>query len=324
MPNRAHRFAGHIKPKPVLKHEQHHYWPYLPLLALMLVTLAFNLARPLYKHGVLAYATEMSVSGLLSATNNERRSNHVSTLSLNSRLTSAAQAKANDMKTRDYWSHTTPDGKEPWTFIQKAGYQYLKAGENLAYGFDSSSSTINGWMNSPSHRENLLDKAYSEVGFGFANSSDFNGSGPETIVVAMYGEPRVLAASNSNANTPTPTPQTNSSTQPIKTTPSKTLDHTSTKSAAVTSNSPIVNEPVSEPVTNIASLTNTQAPWLLFLIGVTTGIALSILLAKHLAGIRHLLRNSEKFVLKHPLVDICLVTIILLGSYLMQTTGYIR
>src|SRR5690606_21065737 len=99
--------------------------------------------------GVLAYATNTSPAGLLSATNSQRTSGGLGTLSADSQLTSAAQAKANDMVTRDYWSHVTPDGKQPWTFITAAGYQYASAGENLAYGFLSSGDTIAGWMNSP-------------------------------------------------------------------------------------------------------------------------------------------------------------------------------
>lgn len=140
-----------------------------------------------------AYATEMSRSGLLSSTNIQRSNNGQSSLTINSKLNQAAQAKANDMVARNYWSHNTPDGKEPWVFFDAQGYIYTKAGENLAYGFDNSSATVIGWMNSPSHKANLLDSTFTEVGFGFANSSDYVTTGEETIVVAMYaGRPLKL------------------------------------------------------------------------------------------------------------------------------------
>jgi uncharacterized protein YkwD len=96
--------------------------------------------------GVLAYATTMSVSELLTSTNQQRNANSVAGLSLNTRLNSAAQAKANDMVARDYWSHNTPDGQEPWVFFDAAGYTYHKAGENLAYGFSNAANTVTGWI----------------------------------------------------------------------------------------------------------------------------------------------------------------------------------
>src|SRR5690606_1752560 len=101
---------------------------------------------------------------------------------------------------------------EPWVFINNAGYNYLRAGENLAYGFATSGDTISGWMNSPTHRNNMLDTAFVEVGFGFANSENFNDSGPETVVVAMYAKPQVLSAGSTvPAANQDPAPQTTQS-----------------------------------------------------------------------------------------------------------------
>ena len=79
---------------------------------------------------VLAYATNVSHSGLLSYTNQNRSANGLAGLTLQSQLNSAAQAKANDMVAKDYWSHTSPDGRQPWDFITAAGYSYSTAGEN--------------------------------------------------------------------------------------------------------------------------------------------------------------------------------------------------
>ncbi len=59
----------------------------------------------------------MSRNGLLISTNTERSSNGLPALSINDKLNQAAQAKANDMVARDYWSHNTPDGQEPWVFF---------------------------------------------------------------------------------------------------------------------------------------------------------------------------------------------------------------
>jgi len=167
------------KRKPQKQHPKHFlkvYWPYIPVLVITTFGLLFGSILPMTRSdapATLAYASEMSISNLLSATNAERTSRGIPTLSINSKLNSSALSKAKDMRDRDYWAHNDPDGNPPWIFFDAAGYNYKKAGENLAYGFSSSSSTVTGWMNSPSHRDNMLDKEYNEVGFGFVNSSNF-------------------------------------------------------------------------------------------------------------------------------------------------------
>src|SRR5438067_119983 len=103
------------------------YWPYLPLLAVVIAGLILNVVWPARQHAVLGYATDMSVQSLLDDTNSQRGSNGLGNLGLNSQLDQAAQAKANDMVARDYWSHNTPDGQAPWTFIAAAGYNYQTA-----------------------------------------------------------------------------------------------------------------------------------------------------------------------------------------------------
>ncbi len=156
---------------------------------------------------VLAYATSISNDGLLNATNSRRSAASKGALTINTKLSQAAQAKANDMATRNYWAHNTPDGTPPWSFITNAGYSYDKAGENLACGFDESSDVVTGWYNSPSHRDNLLHPDYTEVGFGIANAASYNcgdlGATQQTIVVAMYAKP--YTAPTTNSATPTAT-----------------------------------------------------------------------------------------------------------------------
>lgn len=312
MPHRPHNFRALSKPKQLNKADHRHYLPYIPLLVLTLAIMIITPTQRLPRRGVLAYATEMSSSSLLADTNQEREDNHVVDLALNSQLAAAAQAKANDMVTRNYWSHITPDGQQPWVFIDQSGYKYLEAGENLAYGFSTSATTVTGWMNSPPHRENLLNGAFTEVGFGFANSQNFNQSGPETVVVAMYGKPRVLAA-NSAATIPQDT-QLNQSAQ--------NLQATTTQDGAPT---PVASaEPTTRSVSRVQMLTGGHAPWTLFAVGLLSGLAITLLLVKHLVGLRHILRSGERFVLHHPLLDTLLISCVALGSFLSQTTGFIR
>jgi hypothetical protein len=75
------------------------------------------------------------------------------------------------MAARDYWSHNTPDGQTPWSFITAAGYNYQTAGENLAYGFSTASDTVTGWMNSTEHRANILNGKFKELGVGVEPST---------------------------------------------------------------------------------------------------------------------------------------------------------
>jgi hypothetical protein len=192
-------------PRGIKKHVfERVYWPYIPLvLVISFLLVAGGRGGALtaaYHHPfgkVLSYSTSMSIGGLLADTNAQRSANGVAGLSLNGKLDAAAQAKADDMAARNYWSHNTPEGNPPWIFVNNQGYSYQKLGENLATGFSDEQSTINGWMASPPHRANLLDSSFSEVGFGFANNPDYTsaGGGPMTIVVAFYGQPQVLSAS---------------------------------------------------------------------------------------------------------------------------------
>lgn len=199
---------------------------------------------------VLAYATSISNDGLLSASNSRRAAASKGALSINSKLTQAAQAKANDMATRNYWAHNTPDGTPPWSFITNAGYSYDKAGENLACGFDESSDVVNGWYNSPSHRDNLLHPDYTEVGFGIANASSYNcgdmGAAQQTIIVAMYAKPYTASSTSSSTPTTSTTSQTKPATASAPSTATQqsatpTTTHTVTINVVDTKGKPSVN-----------------------------------------------------------------------------------
>jgi hypothetical protein len=100
----------------------------------------------------------------------------------------------------NYWAHVSPTGTEPWDFILAEDYDYSYAGENLAKNFNSSKEVVTAWYNSPSHKENLLNKNYTEMGFAVVNGT-LDGY-KTTLVVQMFGKPRstasVSAAENKN------------------------------------------------------------------------------------------------------------------------------
>jgi hypothetical protein len=273
------------------------YWPYLPLIVLVLTGLW--LGHPLVnraQRGVLAYSTDVTDNSLLIDSNQARKDNAKPVLVENSQLDQAANAKAQDMMTRDYWSHMTPDGKTPWTFVSAAGYHYQKAGENLAYGFGSSSEVIKGWLNSPAHKENLLDSNYRDVGFGIANSPNYQGNGPETIVVAIYGQPGNMLASTGS------------------------VVH---GNQAFNSDNPLARE-ANLTITKAQAITGGRAPWITLAVGIAGGIGIAFILGKNSVLIHRKLRKGEKFMLKHPVTDITVVVFVALCALLTQSVGLIR
>jgi hypothetical protein len=140
---------------------------------------------------ILGYASDISVSEVIRLTNQERAKSGLTQLQINSELSNAAAGKARDMFEKQYWSHTSPSGTEPWDFITGAGYSYRVAGENLARDFSNTSSMVQAWMTSPTHRDNIMHPRYQEIGIAVVNGSL---DGVETtLVVQMFGAPKVVA-----------------------------------------------------------------------------------------------------------------------------------
>lgn len=113
----------------------------------------------------LAKADGYSPDQIIVAINKERVKNSLKPLIVNNKLTIAAQNKVKDMADKSYFSHISPvDGKKWSGFIKDAGYVYLEAGENLANGYDSVETMVEAWMNSPTHRDNILNPNFIETG----------------------------------------------------------------------------------------------------------------------------------------------------------------
>ena len=145
---------------------------------------SFTIARP----GVLGYSSEITISKVLDQTNTERVKLGLKSLTFNSTLSKSAQLKADDMFTNNYWAHTSPEGKSPWDFFNNAGYEYSVAGENLAKDFYDTEGLLKAWMNSPTHRESIINPKYQEIGIGVVNG--ILGGVKTTLVVQHFGTPR--------------------------------------------------------------------------------------------------------------------------------------
>lgn len=124
---------------------------------------------------------------LVDLANNDRAAESRPSLRINPVLVAAAQAKANDMAAKSYFSHDSPDGKDSWYWFKEAGYSFTYAGENLAVDFSDSADVERAWMNSPTHRDNLLDPKFTEIGIALAEGT-YNGRAT-TFVVQMFGAP---------------------------------------------------------------------------------------------------------------------------------------
>ncbi len=129
---------------------------------------------------------------LVSLTNDDRIANDVPTVSENDLLKQAAQDAANDMATKGYFAHVSPDGKDPWYWLKLVGYNYQYAGENLAMNFTDSSAVESAWMASPEHHANIVKPQYTQIGIGVA-SGMYQGK-EATFVVSFFGSPEIAQA----------------------------------------------------------------------------------------------------------------------------------
>ena len=288
-------------------------------------------------NSVLAYAVSMSRGELLEQNNSARRANGLAPFSLNSQLNSSAQAKAQHMADNNYWAHVAPDGTQPWYFFEASGYNYSRAGENLAYGFTDARSTNQGWLDSAGHRANIMGD-YSEVGFGFVNSATFQGT-ENTIIVAHYAKPLVYSApapapsapATTPAPTPAPAPVARTSPKPEPAKPATQTPAPATPAPSTTTSSePIktTDKPAEKPKTSakepssavavakpkeinvLESLRNGSLPSVTMLsLGLTMSTAIGYAYT-HRSLMRHAVRVGERYLITHPLMD----TIAIIGA----------
>jgi hypothetical protein len=157
------------------------------IVALFLVSQFLINFSALMMPSVLGFASNITPERVIELTNQKRAEQGLPPLSLDVQLNEAAQRKAGDMFAFNYWAHNSPSGRNPWSFFREVGYKYLFAGENLARDFMNSESVVEAWMNSPTHRENILNAKYQEIGLAVVNGTL---DGVETtLVVQLFGTP---------------------------------------------------------------------------------------------------------------------------------------
>lgn len=159
------------------------------LLATLLVLTAGTISIPssvdakIIEHNETT--TPYTVMQIIEASNKERTTEHLTQLTVNKKLSIAAQRKADDMAKNSYFAHYSPTGVSPWDWLRGVEYNYVYAGENLAVHFTTIEKLMQAWMNSPSHRANIMNKHYLETGIGIAQGIR-NGI-PGWFVVQVFG-----------------------------------------------------------------------------------------------------------------------------------------
>lgn len=138
---------------------------------------------------LLPYSTFFSTitqDRLVTLINQARQKNNLSPVSLNITLNETADFKVNDMLANGYFEHTSPAGATPWSWFKKAGYNYAYAGENLAINFAETDDVFSAWMNSPAHRDNILNPNFNEIGLAVKNGSLQDHDA--TLAVLVFGK----------------------------------------------------------------------------------------------------------------------------------------
>lgn len=133
-----------------------------------------------------AYASDITRASVVAEMNVRRAAFGLAPLHEDSRLDGAADDRIADMEDQGYWAHVSPDGKEPFVWMQPRGYVYHFAGENLASGFDTTEVLVDAWMESQGHRANILSPVYRDCGVSIIDGSTTKRASGKSIVV-MFG-----------------------------------------------------------------------------------------------------------------------------------------
>ncbi|MCX6806659.1 MAG: CAP domain-containing protein [Candidatus Berkelbacteria bacterium] len=134
----------------------------------------------------VVHASPISQENVIKLTNQLRIQNNLPELIVSDELNRAAQRKAEDIVKRNYWSHQTPDGQPFWSFVDEKAYNWSNLGENLAADFKNSENMVSAWYASPSHKKNILNNDYQDIGVGIYQN---------TVAVA-YGQKNESLAQN--------------------------------------------------------------------------------------------------------------------------------
>lgn len=117
---------------------------------------------------------------VLELINTARKNNGLPELKIDELLESTAKSKAKDMVDNNYFSHNSPTYGSPFKMMQEAGITYKTAGENIA-GNQSAQKAVESWLESETHKQNILSNAYNYIGIGLEPSDTYG-----YVIVVMF------------------------------------------------------------------------------------------------------------------------------------------
>lgn len=127
-----------------------------------------RLVIPTLDTSVRAYEQEV-----IRLVNVERAKAGLKALTEDWELSRVARYKSQDMHDLRYFSHTSPTYGSPFDMMKAFGIRYRTAGENIAMGYRTPAAVVQGWMNSPGHRANILNASYTKIGVGYVASGNY-------------------------------------------------------------------------------------------------------------------------------------------------------
>lgn len=176
------------------------------LISVKVFAFLFPLAIPGTSSADVLPAEPISGAAVIERANAARTTAGLPALTQDKRLALAAQKKAEDMADQGYFSHTSPSGQTALDLIRNTDYPVHYAAENLAVHFVKADEVQQGWMNSPTHRLNILDERYQDIGVGIANGMFEQQE--TTFVVEMFGSKRVAQSATAQLSTESMIPAT--------------------------------------------------------------------------------------------------------------------
>ena len=104
--------------------------------------------------------------------NKERQTKQVAKLSHDKALSAIAQKKAEDMANNNYFAHQSPTFGSVGQMLDRFKYDWTAYGENIAKGYTTADSVVAGWVNSPGHYKNIMERTFTNIGSGYATDKD--------------------------------------------------------------------------------------------------------------------------------------------------------
>ena len=249
------------------------------------------------------FFADITRTALINMLNETRENSGLQPLTENQKLDQAAQLKAEDMVQKEYFAHTSPAGISPWYWFSQTGYKYKYAGENLAVGFYESEEAFNAWLDSPSHKANILNKNYKEVGTAVLTGYGLNNA---IVVVQLFGSQQQVA--------PTKITETPKPAEPVKqetvVVPNNIQETTETPTTTLGNNTESTNNPQSRFLNSLlynydAVLQDITYGFLM----VITGILMALILMNLNLGI-----NAKKQLIFRSVMLIALLSVSIIAK----------